>query len=51
MVRAQGGERRRICSTKRGRLNIRTPGDIDRSRKRWHFDRSKPQLSEARLRE
>jgi hypothetical protein len=52
MVRAEGGGRRRICSTRRNRVRtFVVPATLIDLVSRGTFDRSKPQLSEARLRE
>ena len=52
MVRAEGGERRRICSTRRNRVRTFVlPATLIDLVSRGTFDRTKPQLSEARLRE
>jgi DNA invertase Pin-like site-specific DNA recombinase len=52
MVRAEGGERRRICSTRRNRVRTFVlPATLIDLVSRGTFDRTKPQLSEARLRD
>ena len=52
MVRAEGGERRRICSTRRNRVRTFVlPATLIDLVSCGTFDRTKPQLSEARLRE